>query len=345
MYPEGCISRPTVPLDIGSTIRVTVRYVLHVRQVHKSFGAVRAVRGVSFEIRTGSITGLLGPNGAGKSTTIRMIAGLIPPDAGSISVGGFDTIEESIRARGMIGYMPENSPLYDEMTPLTLLDFHARLRGIPRRERRKAVGSVLERCRLSQVQERRIRALSKGFRQRVSLASAILGGPSLLMLDEPTSGLDPGQVVETRALVRELGLNAAVLITSHVLAEIEAMCTDAVIIAGGRVLAQGPLEELAGATARRCVMEVHAGPGALSPSLEELSRRVKGSISTESLADAWTRVTMALPEDASPTRIAEIAGNLAFERGLKIRRLEVERGSLESLFLDVTGRRAEDAER
>lgn len=270
-----------------------------------------------------------------------MIAGLIPPDAGSISVGGFDTIDDSIRARGMIGYMPENSPLYDEMTPLTLLDFRARLRGIPRRERRRAVENAMERCRLSGVRGRRIRALSKGYRQRVSLAAAILGGPSLLMLDEPTSGLDPGQVVETRALVRELGATAAVLITSHVLAEIEAMCSDAVIIAGGRVLAQGPLADLAGTPTQRCLIEVRAEPSALTASLEELRRRVNGPLASELLADGWTRVAITPSASMTPAAVAEIAGNLACERGLVLRRLEQERGSLESLFLNVTGRVAE----
>jgi ABC-2 type transport system ATP-binding protein len=311
--------------------------VLQVLDVHKAFGGVHAVRGVSFSLDKGVVAGLLGPNGAGKSTTIRMIAGLIPPDAGSISVGGHDTLDGSMAARSLIGYMPESSPLYEEMTAEGLLRFRAELRGIGRRERGAVVGKAIERCRLEDVRRRRIVALSKGYRQRVALASAILGEPSLVILDEPTSGLDPSQVLETRRLVRELGERSAVLITSHVLGEIEAMCAKVIIIARGQVLAQGSLAELsreasAGNGALRHVVEVQAdaarcacfagAPGVVSSRVVELG-------------DGWTRVEIE-PSGETPD-LRERLGEVARAEGLPLRVLRREEPTLESLFMRVTG--------
>jgi ABC-2 type transport system ATP-binding protein len=259
-----------------------------------------------------------------------MIAGLIPPDAGSISVGGHDTLDGSMAARGLIGYMPESSPLYEEMTAEGLLRFRAELRGIGRRERGAAVGKAIERCRLEDVRRRRVVALSKGYRQRVALASAILGEPSLVILDEPTSGLDPSQVLETRRLVRELGERSAVLITSHVLGEIEAMCAKVIIIARGQVLAQGSLADLA--------REASAGNGTLRHVVEVRAAAARcgcfagvagvvGSRVVE-LGDGWTRVEIE-PSGATPD-LRERLGDVA-------RAVHVSPNYLTGLFRAETG--------
>lgn len=221
--------------------------MISVAGVHKSFGRIRAVRGVSFELVPGQVAGLLGPNGAGKSTTIRMIAGSVPPDAGRVSVFGFDSIDQPTQARRRLGYLPESAPLYPEMTPLEYLRFRGRLFGMSRSARKAAIGAVLERCHLKDVSKRRIGGLSKGFKQRVGLAGALLHNPPALILDEPTNGLDPSQIHETRRFIKELRVGRIVLISSHILTEIERLCDRVLVISAGEMKADGTPQELSAA--------------------------------------------------------------------------------------------------
>ena len=215
--------------------------------VSKDYGKFRAVSGVSLSIRPGEVTGLLGPNGAGKSTIIRMITCLLAPTEGSVSVCGFDTVTQSQRARASIGYLPEFAPLYPEMTAKGYLAFRAGLCGLKGKQARVAVEGALGRCWLSDVADKRISAMSKGYKQRVGLAGAILHDPKVLVLDEPTTGLDPTQIRETRTLLKSLAVDGGgrvLLLSSHILPEVEATCDRIVIIARGTVRAQGTPAEL-----------------------------------------------------------------------------------------------------
>lgn len=205
---------------------------------------VRAVRDVSFEVPAGQIVGLLGPNGAGKTTTLRMITGYLPPSLGNITVAGHDTISESIQARRALGYLPEAAPLYPEMRVIDYLKYRARLYGVSAKARKPAIARVLDRCWLTAVARRRVGQLSKGFKQRVGLAGAMLHDPQVLILDEPTSGLDPTQIRETRTLIRELAHKRTVIVSSHILPEVEKTCDRVLIIARGMLRADGAPEAL-----------------------------------------------------------------------------------------------------
>ncbi len=214
------------------------------RGLHKSFGPVDAVRDLSFAIEGPGVTGLLGPNGAGKSTTIRMLTGLIHPDFGSAFIAGHDLADAPLEARRALGYAPETAPLYPELTPTEYLRHRARLHYMPRAARRVAIDREIDRCQLRSVSTRRIAGLSKGYRQRVALAAALVHDPAVVVLDEPASGLDPAQIIELRSLIRSLGETKAVLLSSHILPEIERTCDRVLIIAAGRLLADGSPDAL-----------------------------------------------------------------------------------------------------
>jgi len=207
-------------------------------------GGVRAVHDVSFDVPAGQIVGLLGPNGAGKTTTLRMITGYLPPSIGTITIAGHDTISESIQARRSLGYLPEAAPLYPEMRVVDYLKYRSRLYGVSAKARTPAITRVLDRCWLTPVARRRIGQLSKGFKQRVGLAGAMLHDPQVLILDEPTSGLDPTQIRETRSLIRELAHKRTVIVSSHILPEVEKTCDRVLIIARGTLRADGAPEAL-----------------------------------------------------------------------------------------------------
>jgi ABC-2 type transport system ATP-binding protein len=218
--------------------------MIEIRRVSKLFGYVHAVREVSLEVRKGQCVGLLGPNGAGKTTTIRMITGFIPPTTGEIFVASHNTVTASIAARRQIGYLPESTPLHTEMRVQDFLSYRGGLYGLDRYERRRSIASAVDVCRLTGVETRRIGELSKGYRQRVGLAAALVHNPPVLILDEPTSGLDPTQIRDTRSLIKDLAQKRTVVVSSHILPEIEKTCDRVVIMARGRVLADGSPAEL-----------------------------------------------------------------------------------------------------
>lgn len=212
--------------------------------LQKSFGPVRAVRGVSFKVERGEAVGFLGPNGAGKTTTFRMLAGTIGPTSGKIFLAGKELNEDPIEAKRALGYMAENAPLYPELTGYEFLLYRAELKGVERKRRVTALEKAAEQAQVTSMLGTRIAHLSKGFRQRMALADALLGDPPILLLDEPTSGLDPNQVSDVRKLIRELAKDHAVILSTHILSEVAATCSRAIVIHQGRKVGEGSLAEL-----------------------------------------------------------------------------------------------------
>src|SRR5437870_11819254 len=218
--------------------------MIRVQNLTKSFGPKIAVNGVSFTVDRGEVLGFLGPNGAGKSTTMRMITGFIPPSAGNVRIGEFDMIEQPIPAKRLIGYLPENAPAYTDMTVFGFLNFAAELRGLRGEEKKKAIHRVVEMCFLETVLHQSVDTLSKGYRHRTCLAQSIIHDPDVLVLDEPTDGLDPNQKHEARNLIRRMGQKKAIIFSTHILEEVEAVCSRAIIIDRGKIVADGTPDQL-----------------------------------------------------------------------------------------------------
>lgn len=252
--------------------------MIEAKELTKTFGGVKAVQGVSFTVKAGEAVGFLGPNGAGKTTTFRMLAGIIGPTSGSVRLLDHDLATDPLRAKRALGYMPENAPLYPEMTAEEYLLYRAELKGVPRRKRRAEVTRVAESTNTKPILGTRISHLSKGYRQRVALADALLGDPSILLLDEPTSGLDPNQVLDMRRLIAELAKDHAILLSTHVLSEVAATCSRAVVIHKGRIVAEGSLSELQKAPSERRARLLVEG------SLEVVRRILGDALVSEQLA-------------------------------------------------------------
>jgi gliding motility-associated transport system ATP-binding protein len=304
--------------------------MISVRAVSKSFGGVKAVQEASFEVSRGQVVGLLGANGAGKTTTIRMVTGFLPPDAGAVIVGGHDTMRESAAARRSVGYLPESAPAYGEMATRDYLDFRGRLYGMPRRARNDAIARVLALCDLADVARRRVGQLSRGYRQRVGLAAAILHDPPVLVLDEPTSALDPRQIRQTRQLVRDLARDRTVLVSSHILPEVEQTCDRVVIMARGRVKVDARPGDLLQSMRGKAPYIVEArGPA------EATLRRVAGVTSVEASGerDGWSSVRVWAQPGAPDLR--EAIAKAAAGSDVLIRELRRELPGLERVFLEL----------
>ncbi|WP_426735277.1 ATP-binding cassette domain-containing protein [Myxococcus faecalis] len=249
----------------------------------KTYGATQALRGVSFEVPRGQVVGFLGPNGAGKSTTMKILAGFVTPTTGTARVNGLDVREDPVASRRMLGYLPENNPLYEEMMVRDFLDFVAEVRGIPKPLRAGRLRGAVERCGLASVLGKDIHQLSKGYRQRVGLAQAILHDPDLLILDEPTTGLDPNQIVEIRSLIKELGREKTVILSTHILSEVQSTCDRVLIINDGRLVADDTPERLGkgeGGTVT-VVLTSRAGAGLQEAVVSEQLGRVAGVTGVE----------------------------------------------------------------
>jgi ABC-2 type transport system ATP-binding protein len=297
--------------------------VLEARDLQKWYGPFQALRSVSFSLRRGEVVGFLGPNGAGKSTTMKILTGFVAPTAGSATIAGADLARDPIACRSAIGYLPEELPLYLDMRVASYLDHVARLKGVARSERRREVVEAIEAADLRENAERHIRKLSKGNRQRVGVAQALLGRPPILILDEPTSGLDPTQVAKFRELVRHLSERHAVLLSTHILAEVEACCSRAVVVHRGRTIADQAISELrARATRGRLRARVRSGDGA----------PLRAALSAAGFAGVVGDGDSALLEapDARRSEIASIA-----EANGGLRELVEERLSLEEVFRDL----------
>jgi len=292
----------------------------------KRYHAIQAVDRLTFGVERGEIVGFLGPNGAGKTTTMRMLTTFLTPTSGRANLAGFDVLDDPLAVRRHVGYLPEGVPLYPEMRVREYLNFRSQIKDVPRGKRRAAVDRVLERCRLLDVDRRVLGHLSKGYRQRVGLAEAMVHDPDILILDEPTSGLDPIQIREVRALIRELGNQHTILLSTHIMSEVEAVCGRVVVIAGGRIALDQPLERL---QTQNVVLVEARGP---SQAISGAVRKIAGVVGVESnpLGVDWSRyeVTVATDADLRETLAARIIAG-----GWGLRRLDVVRSSLEDRFV------------
>jgi len=314
--------------------------VISVSQLTKVYGQTVAVDGVSFDVSKGQIVGFLGPNGAGKSTTLRMLTCYLPPTSGTATVAGFDIFHDSMKVREHLGYLPENVPLYTEMKVTEYLDFRGRLRRMDRETRRKRIDYVIERCWLGSVRRKTIGHLSKGFRQRVGLADALLHNPPVLILDEPTVGLDPAQIRETRKLIRDLGGEHTLLLSTHILPEVEAVCDRAIVIAGGKIVAQGSPDELR--ASRRMQARVLVECRGPAREVELALSRVSGVSKVEIVNGQTTGgnyITAAVrPKEAYDVR--EEVARTVIQHGWPLREIRLEHATLEEFFVQVTANQA-----
>ncbi len=301
--------------------------MIEVRNLSKYFGNRCAVNGISFTVEPSTIVGFLGPNGAGKTTTIRILTGYMPPTSGTARVAGHDVVRESMAVRSVVGYLPEAVPLYPEMRVREYLNFRGKLRGMDRSQRESAVARVVERCWLGSAYGRPIGQLSRGFRQRVGLADALLHNPKVLILDEPTVGLDPTQVRETRALLRELAADHPILFSTHTLSEVEAICHRILIIHEGTIIASGTVDELKAQVSGE--RRVHAELKGPQPEITTAVQKLPDIVNVRATAaGGWTRLDIAARNDALGA-ISETAA----ARGWAIRELRQEIPSLEDFFV------------
>ena len=307
--------------------------MVEVSHLSKNYGSHPAIRDLTFSVADGQVYGLLGPNGAGKSTIMNILTSYLAPTGGEVKVAGFSLPEQVQQAKACVGYLPEQPPLYPEMTVREYLDFAAELKGVKKAQRREQVQQAARRTGLDQVMPRLIRSLSKGYRQRVGIAQALLGSPQLIILDEPTVGLDPAQMIEIRSLIRDLGKTHTVILSSHILSEVQTVCDRVLIIAHGRLVAQGTPEELAAqltakgtitATAQGSREAVVAAAGKV-PGLTDLrvSDEKGGEVSFTAVSTAGTDLRGAL--------------SLALaQAGCPVLSLSAETMSLEDVFLQLT---------
>jgi len=308
--------------------------MIKVHNLAKTFGTKHAVDGVSFSVERGEVLGFLGPNGAGKSTTMRMLTGFIPPSGGSASVGGFDVVENPIQARRLIGYLPENAPAYTDMTVYGFLSFCAEIRGLRGEAKKKAVLRVVEMCFLEAVLHQSVETLSKGFRHRTCFAQSIIHDPEVLVLDEPTDGLDPNQKHEVRGLIRRMGEKKAIIFSTHILEEVDAVCSRAIIIDRGKIVANGTPAELrhksewAGAVTLR-VSCINAAT--LHQKLTQLSTVKRATILEEKATSVTARV---FPKGNLNGVLASSISEAA--QGWRIEELHTEEGRLDEVFRSIT---------
>jgi ABC-2 type transport system ATP-binding protein len=303
--------------------------MLEIRHLVKSFGPLIAVDDVSFTVPQGEVLGFLGPNGAGKSTTMKMITGFLAPTAGTAIICGYDIATQTIAAKRHIGYLPEGAPAYPDMTPADFLDFIAHIRGFSGDEAMRHIGRVVEMIRIGEVMHQPIETLSKGFKRRVGVAQALLHDPDILILDEPTDGLDPNQKYEMRTVITAMRPNKAIIISTHLLEEVEAVCSRAIIIAHGRILADGTPAELAQRSRHHNAVRLGIAGGADANVRAELAA-LPAVAAVEPDGDGL----VVLPRGGHPV-VGEIA-DLARNRGWTITGLQVERGRLDDVFREIT---------
>ncbi len=304
-------------------------FMIEVSNVSRVFGTFRAVNDVSFSIPTGQIVGLLGPNGAGKTTTMRMITGFLKPTSGTIKIDGTDITENPVESKRKIGYMPESAPLYGDMIVDDYLRYIARMQ---QQDENVKVPLLCRECGLEEVMHKNIGELSRGYRQRVGLAHALMNDPEILILDEPTSGLDPNQVEDVRALIKEIGKTRTVIISTHILSEVEMLCSRVIIISGGKLVADSPTDQLRTRYGNAAVVRVNA-----NATEAQLSDSLKGIDGIQSLsfekAETGATALIAIQGD---TEIRPAVAKAVLSSGYDLYELSLQRNSLEDVFHILT---------
>lgn len=309
--------------------------MIEVRNLTKHFGSKVAVNGVSFEVKRGEVLGFLGPNGAGKSTTMRMITGFIPPTDGQIRVGSHDMLAQPIPAKSLIGYLPENAPSYSDMTVGGFLGFAAEMRGLRGDAKKKAVSRAVEMCFLESVFHQSIETLSKGYRHRTCFAQSIVHDPDVLILDEPTDGLDPNQKHEVRSLIRRMGESKAIIFSTHILEEVEAACSRAIIIDRGTIVANGTPDELKRRAANAGSVTLRVAGGDAKRMVEKLKSLAMAK-SSQVLSDAPASIRV-LPQKAEDAPdLARAVLDLASKENWRIEDFRIEEGRLDDVFRSIT---------
>jgi ABC-2 type transport system ATP-binding protein len=309
--------------------------MITVSNLKKTFGPKIAVNGVSFVVEKGEVLGFLGPNGAGKSTSMRMITGFIPPTDGDVTIGRFNMLEAPIPARRLLGYLPENAPLYNDMTVHGFLNFCAEVRGWSGEKRKKAVHRVVEMCFLESVLHQSVETLSKGFRHRTCFAQAIIHDPEVLVLDEPTDGLDPNQKHEIRTLIRNMGATKAIIFSTHILEEVEAVCSRAIIIDRGTIVAQGTPVELKQRSAQAGAVTLRLSNGTAS----SVKGRIDGLRAVERsvvLNESPTAVRAFPRSEIGRDELSRALGELAVQERWPLLELHREEGRLDEVFRAIT---------
>ena len=306
--------------------------MIKVQNLTKRYAGHTAIRDLNFEVGKGEIMGFLGPNGAGKTTTMRILASYMPPSSGRATVAGFDVFEQSLEARAHLGYMPENVPLYNDMRVTEYLDYRAGLKAVPHRRIKERVGDVKELCGLKEVEKQLIGTLSKGYRQRVGLGDALLHEPDLLILDEPTIGLDPNQIRQVRELIKNLGKQHTILLSTHILPEVEMTCSRVIIINKGRIEACDTPENLLGQIRQAGGVIVEARVGS-DNGAEEL-KKVSGVRDVTTETDGEWKIYSLRVE--SGTDVREEVFRLASARRWTLRELSQRRATLENVFVEIT---------
>lgn len=304
--------------------------MIEVRSLTKRYGDLTAVQDLSFDVAPGEVLGFLGPNGAGKSTTMRMIAGFLTPTAGTVSVCGHDVVAEPIAAKSVIGYLPEGAPHYPEMTPASFLEFIADVRGLRDQERAGRIADVVGRLHLEPVLQQSIDTLSKGFKRRVGLAQAILHDPQVLILDEPTDGLDPNQKFEVRELIRTMAPDKIIVISTHILEEVHAVCTRAIIIAHGRLLADATPEELVARSRYHKAVSLIVGPQTEPERVRDALR----ALPQVAAIDGVDREITVFPREGA--LLLPVITELAARNDWRLEEVHLETGRLDEVFRDIT---------
>ncbi len=308
--------------------------MLDIRGLTKRFGPFTAVDDVSFSVGSGEVLGFLGPNGAGKSTTMKMVTGFLPPTSGTAVVCGADVTRDPIAVKRHVGYLPEGAPLYEDMTTAGLLSFVAEVRGINGAARRKAIDAAVDRLQLNEVYNQQVGTLSKGFKRRVGFAQAILHDPDVLILDEPTDGLDPNQKHQVRNLIAEMSKDKAIVISTHILEEVDAVCTRAVVISRGRKVADGTPADLESRSSYFNAVSVRLHPNQVA----NLKSALDGigdiaGIETPELTASSAHVIVMARDGAT---IVETVNARLKDRGIAAEQLYVERGRLDDVFRQMT---------
>lgn len=307
--------------------------MIDVQNLTKRYGRHTAVDNISFQVGSGKIVGFLGPNGAGKTTTLRMLTGYLPPTSGSANIAGYDIFRQSLKARRHIGYMPENVPLYNDMRVREYLKYRAQLKGLKGKDARHHIGESMDLCGLTDVRRKMIKTLSKGYRQRVGLADALVHKPGLLILDEPTNGLDPNQIRAIRNLIRKLGETHTIMVSTHILSEVEMTCDHVIIVDEGKIKATGSPSELVSQmrAAGKISVEIHADPEVCANAISRLDNVKK--VTQEESEDEWAKLSV-LVDSGKDTR--ERIANLANQYGWPIRTLHRHQATLEEVFVELT---------